>query len=152
MSNRKVICAGCLNHYLTTSTVLYRKKRCCGAESCYKVIDEKVAHFNYKKQQKKLANGTFRHGVPIPLKTEIIKRDENICRLCINICQDGVAQVHHIIPVSHGGIDTPTNLILLCSSCHTYVHQNDWRAFQYDFENYTNHIERRNPTIVHSNL
>lgn len=148
MNNRKVICAGCLSHYLRDVTVMYRNKRCCGKQDCYQVIDQKVAHFNYKKQQKKLANGTFRHGVPIPLKNEIIKRDEKICRLCINTCADGTAQVHHIVPVSNGGIDDPKNLILLCSSCHTYVHQNDWRDFQNDFENYTAKAEAVKPTAV----
>lgn len=150
MSNRKVMCAGCGAQVLTDYTVKYRKKRCCGSENCFKVIDQKVTHFNYRKQQKKLANGTYRHGVPIPLKAEIIKRDKKICRLCKNECIDKTMQVHHIVPVSNGGKDEPSNLILLCSSCHTYVHQSDWAKFQDDFESYTSEAEAISPTIVHS--
>lgn len=151
MNNRKVICAGCQLQYLTDDTVKYRKKRCCGSESCYKIIDAKVTHFNYRKQQKKLANGTYRHGVPIPLKLEIIKRDQNTCRLCLNECAENTSQVHHIIPVSAGGIDDAKNLVVLCSDCHVYVHKTDWKQFQNDFEFYAHSAELANPTIVHSN-
>lgn len=136
-NNRKVICAGCQNNYLTTDTVIYRRKRCCGNEQCYKIIDKKVTNFNYKKQQKKLEKGTYRHGVPIPIKTEIIQRDNNICQLCKKECEEYKAQVHHIVPVSANGLDEHTNLILLCSSCHVDVHKKGWELYQNQFELYT---------------
>jgi len=33
-----------------------------------------------------------------------------------------VLDLHHIKPVSEGGSDTPSNLIVLCASCHRRVH------------------------------
>lgn len=139
MDNRKVICAGCQKDFLLTSTITYRKKRCCGSSDCLKIIDKKVTHFNYRKQQKKIANGTFRHGVPLAIKEKIISRDRGICQKCKNTCKQYSGQVHHIIPVSEGGIDHEDNLILLCSDCHTEVHKQGWELFQSDFKKYTNY-------------
>lgn len=127
--NRKVICAGCQNHYLLTQTTVYRKKRWCGQENCLQIIDKKVTNFNYNKQQKKIKNGTFRHGVPILIKQEIIQRDKNICKMCNKECPEFKAQVHHIIPVSNKGKDEHSNLILLCSDCHLKVHNKGWENF-----------------------
>ena len=31
-------------------------------------------------------------------------------------------QIHHVIPLSEGGIDIPTNTIKLCKECHEKVH------------------------------
>lgn len=137
MDNRKVTCAGCQGEYLFVNTIRYRKRRCCGAEDCLEIINKKVTHFNYKKQQKKIANGTFRHGVPLVIKEKIILRDNGICQNCKQSCKQYTGQVHHIIPVSKGGIDEESNLILLCSNCHTSVHQEGWELFQFDFKNYT---------------
>lgn len=136
-NNRKVTCAGCLNEFLTVNTTMYRKKRCCGNQECFEVINKKVTNANYKKQQKKIAKGTFRHGVPIELKKEVIMRDHNNCKLCQRTCVENSAQVHHIIPVSAGGKDENSNLILLCSSCHTLVHQTGWEDYQNEFKKYT---------------
>ena len=137
MDNRKVICAGCQNSFLIIKTTTYRKKRCCGSEECLKMIDKKVTHFNYKKQQKKIANGTYRHGVPLDLKEKVTLRDKGICQNCKKECEKYSGQVHHIIPVSAGGQDYESNLILLCSKCHTEVHQQGWEKYQFDFNKYT---------------
>ena len=136
--NRKVICAGCLEHYPEATTGKHRNKRCCGSQLCIEIIDQKITNFNYKKQQRKINNGTFRHGVPIILKQEIIEFDNHICQLCNNVCEQHKHQVHHIVPVSEGGQDEHTNLILLCSFCHTKVHQNGWQQYRTQFNNYTN--------------
>ena len=140
-NNRKVICAGCQKQYPEHKTEKYRKKRFCGDKECLDIIDKKVTHFNYKKQQKKIANGTFRHGVPILIKQEIISRDNHICKLCNDLCGEHKTQVHHIVPVSEGGKDEHANLILLCSSCHTMVHQNGWEIYAKQFNKYTKEIQ-----------
>lgn len=33
------------------------------------------------------------------------------------------AQVHHLVPVSMGGDDSPENLVSLCGECHREVHR-----------------------------
>lgn len=146
MSNRKVVCAGCQNQFLTINTSVYRKKRCCGNLDCYKVIDKKVTNSNYKRQQRKIANGTFRNGVPIDIKKEIIDRDSNVCQLCVEVCAENTAQVHHIVPVSAGGKDEHSNLILLCAKCHTSVHQKGWQDYQESFKSYA--MGRQNKIIA----
>lgn len=40
---------------------------------------------------------------------------------------DGKLQVHHIVPVSSGGGDEPSNLITLCANCHLKRHRNQRR-------------------------
>ena len=134
------MCAGCQQQFLTVNTTMYRKKRCCGRKECFEVINKKVTNANYKKQQKKIANGTFRHGVPIEIKKEIILRDHNDCKLCLRTCAENKAQVHHIIPVSAGGKDEHSNLILLCSDCHTLVHQQGWEEYQTIFSKYAKDV------------
>lgn len=151
INNRKVTCAGCQKQYPVLDTKMYRRKRCCGSQECHIIIDKKVTNFNYQKQQKKLAKGTYRHGVPIDLKNQIIKRDNNVCRLCNNVCAEFTTQVHHIIPVSANGQDDPINLVVLCSSCHMNVHRTGWEQYQNDFEDYTKTAEANNPTVVYSN-
>lgn len=140
-NNRKVICAGCQEQYPENKAKKYRKKTFCGSQSCIDIIDKKVTHFNYKKQQKKIANGTYRHGVPIAIKQVIIDRDNQICKLCNIVCEEHKKQVHHIVPVSENGTDEHTNLILLCSFCHTTVHQNGWQEYAKQFNNYTKGIK-----------
>ena len=49
----------------------------------------------------------------------ILKRDGYKCVGCGNTRR---LQVHHIIPVSAGGSDDPSNLITLCSDCHEQIH------------------------------
>lgn len=134
---RKVICAGCNNKFFANKTVFYRNKRWCGNDLCKITIDNKVKHSNYKKAQKKIKKGTFRHGVD-PITRERIKvRDNNVCQSCLTKSGYSRFQVHHIIPVANGGDDDDSNLILLCMNCHNKVHQTGWENYTEQFFNYT---------------
>jgi 5-methylcytosine-specific restriction endonuclease McrA len=132
-NNRQVICAGCNSMYYIPQTKFYRNKRWCQDDLCKQVIDSKVKNANYKKAQKKIENGTFRHGVESELREKIKLRDDFTCRLCVTKMETNVLQVHHIIPVSNGGDDELSNLVLLCHNCHTSLHKDDW-------QNYTNKL------------
>jgi 5-methylcytosine-specific restriction endonuclease McrA len=123
VKDRVVLCAGCLQKFESNKTQVYRKKRCCGNQECITVIDQKVTNANYKRQQKKIKNGKFRHGVPVELKQQIYDRDGNTCKMCYGVIKEKERQVHHIIPVSENGADDLKNLILLCNNCHTTVHK-----------------------------
>lgn len=143
-SNRRVICAGCLDTFYIPQTTFHRRKRWCGNSSCKEIIDEKVKHLNYKKTQKKIEKGTFRHGVDSTLRKTIQNRDDFVCRLCFNKTEIINCQVHHIVPVSNGGKDDIENLILLCASCHTKVHQIGWELYVDNFTKYTKNIKLGN--------
>ena len=57
---------------------------------------------------------------------EIRKRDASAHPLCEMCLKEGrltpVEEVHHIVPVSHGGSNDFSNLMSLCQSCHTKMH------------------------------
>lgn len=136
-SNRKVYCAGCSCQYPVFETKFHRNKRWCGDQKCFDVINDKVKHANYVKQQKKIKKGIFRSGVPQPLRELIKARDNDTCKMCHIVNEPYGMQVHHIIPVSDGGDDSENNLILLCYKCHVEVHRNDWRNYINKFQSYT---------------
>lgn len=140
-TNRKVICAGCSQRYLINKTTFHRNKRWCGNEQCKEIIDYKVRHANYKKAQKKMSKGTFRHGVQAELREHIKNRDDYTCRLCFNKLDHTGLQVHHIIPVANGGDDSYINLVLLCYDCHTNLHKVGWENYVKKLEGYTRKIE-----------
>jgi len=49
----------------------------------------------------------------------VYRRDGYRCALCDST---QYLQVHHYVPRSHGGSDSPENLICLCMRCHALVH------------------------------
>lgn len=136
-SNRQVICAGCSCMYYIPQTKFHRNKRWCGNDTCKEIIDTKVRHHNYKKAQKKIEKGTFRHGVGAELRDCIKLRDDFTCRLCVNKLETNELQVHHIVPVSDGGNDELSNLVLLCHNCHTSLHKDDWKNYTDKLFEYT---------------
>ena len=55
---------------------------------------------------------------------QIKRRDKYTCRKCFkkHPASSGYLQVHHIIPLSKGGNNDPSNLITLCKRCHVVEH------------------------------
>lgn len=51
------------------------------------------------------------------LRFEILKRDNHTCRYCGGTAPDVVLTVDHVIPVSLGGSDDPSNLVAACKDC-----------------------------------
>ena len=49
-------------------------------------------------------------------------RDNMTCQMCGRKVWGSDSHVHHIVPLSQGGTTTLDNLILLCSDCHSKVH------------------------------
>lgn len=138
-NNRHVICAGCSYKFKMIDTTKYRKKRFCGNENCRQIIDQKIKHLNYRKQQRKIIKGTFRPGVFPELRKRILERDNNTCMKCNAISVQ--MQIHHIIPLSDNGDDNISNLITLCSSCHTEVHKKGYENYVSSFKSYTEKME-----------
>lgn len=54
----------------------------------------------------------------------VLARDERRCKGCGELCPDGEADVHHLVPRAAGGVDAPANLITLCDGCHAARHPN----------------------------
>jgi hypothetical protein len=53
------------------------------------------------------------------IRKGVLKRDRYRCQGCGGTQR---LRVHHIIPISAGGSDDPSNLITLCSDCHGQIH------------------------------
>lgn len=58
------------------------------------------------------------------IREYVLHRDQHKCQQCKGKSKDKILQVHHIETRKTGG-DRPENLITLCSTCHTNVHQSN---------------------------
>ena len=65
--------------------------------------------------------------------SEVWVRDKNTCQMCKKVKNSNNSlDIHHIIPYACGiGVTDPNNLILLCKTCHQFVHssKNNERLF-----------------------
>jgi hypothetical protein len=60
----------------------------------------------------------------LPLKTRVIVLTEAGYRCAVPTCRTILAlDIHHIVEVSEGGSDDPSNLVALCPSCHALYHR-----------------------------
>lgn len=51
------------------------------------------------------------------LRFEILRRDNHTCRYCGESAPDVKLTIDHVVPVSLGGSDDPTNLVAACPDC-----------------------------------
>jgi len=58
------------------------------------------------------------------VRAVVLARDNRRCKQCGELCAEGEADVHHLVPRAAGGIDDPANLITLCDGCHATRHPN----------------------------
>jgi hypothetical protein len=69
-------------------------------------------------------------------RTAVYTRDKGMCRKCGEDCRKVGGHLHHIVPFAVTALRAQTNnLVLLCPSCHRYVHSlaNVDREFLPDF-------------------
>ena len=67
----------------------------------------------------------YQHGINYGYsntKAYVLDRDNHTCQHCNNKLGDKKLEVHHIIFRSNGGSDEESNLITLCKTCHTMIH------------------------------
>ena len=60
-----------------------------------------------------------RDYIPHSLKHAIRDRDHSTCCYCNKYVPKKHRSYDHVIPHSHGGTDTPDNLVLTCISCNS---------------------------------
>lgn len=51
------------------------------------------------------------------VRFEVLRRDNHTCRYCGANTDDGPLTVDHVVPVSLGGSDDPSNLVAACRDC-----------------------------------
>lgn len=99
--------------------------------SITKVIVE-VANFDTQKILNPAIQGIeYQQGIQkdfFNLREYILFRDNHQCQNpnCKNKSRQPILSVHHIIYRSNGGIDSPNNLIMLCTECHTPLTHKTW--------------------------
>lgn len=54
---------------------------------------------------------------PVRIRYDILARDNYTCQYCGRKAPDVVLHIDHMVPVSKGGTDEPTNLITACADC-----------------------------------
>jgi|TARA_Y100000310_G_scaffold292578_1_gene321442 predicted restriction endonuclease len=89
-------------------------------------------HWNWKGGTTTEVGKRIRNPKWRKIRNEIYARDNWRCGVCGEHCREPI-QCHHIIPVSEGGKDTPSNLITLCRKHHLKVErsqlQDFWRSY-----------------------
>lgn len=53
------------------------------------------------------------------LRAFVMRRDGSRCQRCGGRASP---ECHHVVPLAAGGLDTPSNLRILCRSCHDGLH------------------------------
>lgn len=51
------------------------------------------------------------------LRYEVLRRDNHTCRYCGAAAPDAPITIDHVVPVSLGGADDPSNLVAACRDC-----------------------------------
>lgn len=51
------------------------------------------------------------------VRFEVLRRDEHTCQYCGQMAPDVALHVDHVVPVSLGGSDDPSNLVAACPDC-----------------------------------
>ena len=77
------------------------------------ILHDSIIPLDYQKKE----NKNKRPILSPKLRYEILKRDRNTCKGCGARAPDVELEVDHIVPVSRGGSDEPSNLKTLCKGC-----------------------------------
>jgi len=80
-----------------------------------KISNPDISNLDYQNGQQKGYYNT---------KSYVLHRDGYQCKKCKT--KKGKLHVHHIIFRSKGGTNSPSNLITLCETCHTNLHNEDF--------------------------
>lgn len=60
---------------------------------------------------------TKRKPIPKRVRFEVLRRDGHACRYCGQMAPDVKLTIDHVVPVSLGGTDDPSNLVSACVDC-----------------------------------
>lgn len=85
-----------------------------------------VAQFDLQKIRNPAIAGTqYQEGPQLSFwntREYVLARDGHVCQWCNGTSKDQILNVHHIESRKTGG-DAPDNLITLCETCHSHIHQ-----------------------------
>jgi hypothetical protein len=91
-----------------------------------RTITIEVAQFDIQRMRNPAIEGKeYQEGPQLGFwntRAYVLARDFHTCQWCQGKSKDPILNVHHIESRKTGG-DSPDNLITLCETCHTHIHQ-----------------------------
>lgn len=106
----------------------YKAKRICSWPGCSKLTRERFCEEHAKEESKRYEkyDRSKEHGVRYGARWRRIRNayigKHPLCELCMGEGRYTKAEeVHHILPLSHGGTNAEENLQALCKSCHSRI-------------------------------
>lgn len=80
------------------------------------------------------------------LRAKVLERDEYKCQCCTvgGMLHLHLMDIHHVIQVSQGGMDSLENLVTLCINCHHTVHVYAWGKLQMNKKDMDSLVEPEN--------
>ena len=109
-------------------SVPYKVKHGCHYPGCNKLTDGEYCEEHAKMMEKnydarRSNDHTRKYGHEWKRIRERYVREHPLCEQCL---KEGrftpVEEVHHIVPLSHGGTNAWSNLMSVCKSCHNKLH------------------------------
>src|SRR6185369_8097075 len=115
-------CVFCASEFIPRQRALRHCSRACelAAQSARMVGDKNWA---YKHGLSKRHKRCYRGPLWDATRKAIYARDKWLCRRCGKHCGAREIQCHHVVPYRLSKDNRETNLITLCKSCHTTVHE-----------------------------
>lgn len=91
-----------------------------------------TANFDIQKLKNPMINSIeYQQGEQLGfwnVREYVLFRDNHLCQYCKGKSKDNILEIHHIVFKSHGGTDAPSNLITLCSKCHTSTNHKEGKV------------------------
>lgn len=114
---RSYRCAGCRNRYPLLPYGQVGLSQVCSAD-CRTIVQQGNTNELRSSRSSSPKKPARKDDVPAQVRAAVLLRDRGRCRYC------GVqsSHLHHVAYRSEGGPHVVSNLIVLCSVCHSMVH------------------------------
>ncbi len=84
---------------------------------------------------------TIREAIPTNVRTAVVKRDMGFCRYCGRRARSH--HLDHVVPVSKGGSNHPSNLVVACPDCNLRKGTSTWTPLDL-----TLHVQRSKEALT----
>ena len=90
-----------------------------------KIIEEKLKEFR-EKVPERVARRTTYYKRNMTLRALLKEKYNDVCQICGQTFEryDGgrYSEIHHLLPLEYGGLDSLDNIVVVCPTCHKKFH------------------------------